>query len=72
VYDIEDITESMNEQGEEGTWYSVIGNMNLYRVDWRAHQGEFIFDENGKLSEDDELYKRVRKAINKYHEQQTK
>ena len=32
VDNIENITDSMNQSGHEGKWYSYIDNMNYYRV----------------------------------------
>lgn len=72
MYDIEDITESMNEQGDEGIWYSVIHNMNTYRVLYHPDDGYFIFADDGILSEDDELYYTINKKLNEWRENNDK
>lgn len=68
MYEVEDITQNMEEDGTE--WYSVINNMNAYRVNivdmGDAAYDVYIHDTDGNLIHDEELFPKIEAAVEKF------
>lgn len=67
MYEVEDISESMNSQDEDayGQWYSVIHNMNAYRVNSNC-DGYTFFTQEMAYVNDEEMEDNLLKAVNNY------
>lgn len=64
MYEVENITEEMN-TGVDSEWYSVIHNMQSYRVEYRNDRAYAVFDQDMNMT-DPETAGEAIKAVIKY------